>query len=182
MNTTSKGPNKVRFANGIAILEIERLDGTSVFVTVDEADYPLVASHRWYLREGAGGRYVQTNIKVDDRKTTLKIHRLLTGLKGCDHVDRNGLNNVRSNLRFATPKQNVHNRGRQKNNTSGYKGVRLRRGSGGRSIISAQIGLTGKLVHLGNFKSVIAAAHAYDVAAKKYFGEFAVVNFPETRA
>ena len=120
-----------------------------------------------------------------------KIHRLIMERrlgrqlkKGehVDHIDGNGLNNRRSNLRLATPHQNHANKPKQRGNyTSSYKGVCFdkSRNKWQASINSAILwGREHKKKFLGRFKSEIEAAEAYDVAALKYFGEFANLNFP----
>jgi AP2 domain len=88
------------------------------------------------------------------------------------------LNNRRSNLRAATVEQNGGNRRkdeRTKGSSSLYKGVSLRP----YNTFEAQIRANGKLIYLGKFKSEVEAAIAYDAAARKHFGPFAAVNFPQ---
>jgi HNH endonuclease len=120
--------------------------------------------------------YVQTGIQLNGKRTLHKMHQLLLGV-GADHRDHNGLNNRRSNLRLATTEQNGSNR--QKDKRAGGalsldKGVTLRSGVAER--FEAHIRVNGKAIYLGRFDSEI---QAYDTAARKYFGEFAAVNFPQ---
>jgi hypothetical protein len=84
-----------------------------------------------------------------------------------DHVDRDGLNNVRSNLRACTRVHNQWNRGANRNNTSGFKGVSAL-GSGYRATISAN----GRTIHLGMFDTAEAASEAYRIAAARLHEEF----------
>ena len=92
-----------------------------------------------------------------------------------DHKNGDGLLNTEENLRFSTHAQNLSNRGSQTGNASGHKGVGwFKRYSKWR----AQIGVNGKMIHLGYFADKVEAALAYDAAALKYHGEFAVLNFP----
>jgi len=93
-----------------------------------------------------------------------------------DHEDRNYLNNQRSNLRLATKSQNQANSNLRIDSTSGYKGVtwhvRIMRWQ-------AKIQVRKTRIFLGYFKTPEEAARAYDKAAKRYFGEFANLNFKE---
>jgi hypothetical protein len=92
-----------------------------------------------------------------------------------DHIDHNGLNNRKSNLRICTRSQNQCNQYRF-DGKSKYKGVawfkRTRKWT-------AAVCLRGKRYRLGYFEREIDAAMAYDKAAKKYHREFACLNFPE---
>jgi len=106
------------------------------------------------------------------------MHILITGYKigrRVDHINGNGLDNRRSNLRIATSQQNNRNRKICNLNTSGFKGVRLDRNKW-----RADIRIDGKRKNLGRFVNPEAAAAAYDEAARKYFGEFATLNFPKS--
>lgn len=101
------------------------------------------------------------------------MHRLMIGVnKKCivDHIDRNGLNNQRVNLREATPLISTINREFNKNST-GYKGVYY---SGNK--YRARIGVGYKLIELGSFNDIISAAKAYNLAAIKHHGKIAVLN------
>jgi hypothetical protein len=108
----------------------------------------------------------------------LFMHRIILGLnekQQVDHWNRNTLDNRRENLRICTPLQNAYNHGKQKNNTSGFKGVSW---NNQYSHWRARIHVSGKMIFLGSFDSAIEAAIAYDEAATKYHGEFAVLNLP----
>jgi hypothetical protein len=88
-----------------------------------------------------------------------------------DHINRNGLDCRKENLRIATNSQNNMNRGMFKNNTSGYRGVH-RKGNMWRAMIY----VSGKQIRLGTFKNIKDAASAYNAAAIQYHGEFASLN------
>lgn len=86
-----------------------------------------------------------------------------------DHISRDRLDNRRSNLRWATKKQNGANM-QPRPNSSGYRGVSRR---GTRKKFQAIITL-----HLGTFDTAEEAARAYDAKAREIWGEFATLNFP----
>jgi hypothetical protein len=93
-----------------------------------------------------------------------------------DHIDRNPLNNMKHNLRFATIQQNQFNKGKLENKTSKYKGVSLVKSSGK---WKARIRFNDELIQLGNYMNEADAGRAYDKKAKELFGEFAYLNFPD---
>lgn len=137
---------------------------------VDDADYELVSAHKWKL--DSTGRYVVRNL----RKRTLYMHRMLlkapTGLD-VDHINGNGLDNRRENLRLATHAQNQCNQKIRTDNSSGYKGVRWH--SGDRRW-RARITFQGREIWLGNFSTAELAHAAYCSAAQKLHGQFARFN------
>lgn len=90
-----------------------------------------------------------------------------------DHIDGNPANNRIDNLRSATHAQNLANTKRRRDNTSGYKGVRLHKSSG---LWNARIKAGDKVHSLGYFKTAELAGAAYADAAAKYFGQFARVE------
>jgi len=107
------------------------------------------------------------------------MHRLILNPPAgitIDHINGNGLDNRRENLRLAGRGQNQCNRGKQSNNTSGFKGVTWHKNL---NKWEAGISISGKRYHVGFYKTPEAAARAYDDAAKKYHGEFARLNFPK---
>lgn len=150
---------------------------------IDESDSGLVGQYRWNAQEWRkGGRlvagpYATTSLSRRDhggKAPTLLMHVLIMGQPYIDHINGNGLDNRRSNLRPATAAQNAANRRMEQSGLSSYKGVALVRASG-RWI--AHIGHEGKQSHLGVFASELSAAYAYDLAAREAFGEFAHTNF-----
>jgi hypothetical protein len=93
-----------------------------------------------------------------------------------DHINRDALDNREENLRICTNQQNLCNRPKQVNNTSGYKGVYYYKSSGK---WRAQITIDRKRTGIGYFNTAIEAAQAYDRVAKEQYGDFAFLNFGE---
>ena len=95
-----------------------------------------------------------------------------------DHIDHNGLNNTRSNLRLCTLAQNNCNSTSRRTSTSKYKGVSWKKVS---KKWAASTQSMGKIYHLGYFTDEIAAARAYDKKAAELHGQFACLNFPDRK-
>lgn len=139
---------------------------------VDDEDYQIVAHYKWHYAEG----YARTDVKREDGKyRSVSMHRLILSTpKGMetDHLNGDGLDNRRKNIRICTKGENLRNVGRRKNNSSGMKGVYRHRDDKW----VAQIRLHRKSYFLGVFSDKIEAAKAYNEAAKIYHGEFARLN------
>lgn len=146
---------------------------------VDDEDFEELSKFKWCAVKYGNIFYAIRNCPnpKTGKKTTITMHRQILGLTNpkeqTDHVDGNGLNNQRSNIRVCNKQQNGANRSAQKNNQLAFKGVSLFRGGKFR----AQIQVLRKNIHLGLFKTPELAAAAYDAAARKYYGEFARTNF-----
>lgn len=100
-----------------------------------------------------------------------------------DHIDGDGLNNQKANLRFVTNAQNMWNSKKKVMSSTGFFGVSFHKGKAGKSKpFISHIKAHSKSIHLGYFSTAIEAAQAYDLAAIKYHGEFARLNFPEIKS
>jgi len=144
------------------------------FAIVDAKDYYYLSQFQWYALHGKRTFYAcrRKNGK------TIKMHRLITNAPShlvVDHIDHNGLNNRRSNLRLCTAAQNTRNAAPSTGATSKYKGVHWYRDA---KKWVAEIYLNRKKYHLGYFTDEIEAAKAYDKKAKVLHGQFACLNFP----
>ena len=142
-----------------------------MFALIDVEDVDIVSPYNWFAHWNCYRWYAHTNMSGK----VVKMHRLLMGAeKGIeiDHVrPEETLDNRRScNLRAASKAQNMHNRGRNKNNTSGYKGVHF---AAHAKLWHSRIEHFGKRKSLGYFSTPEAAHAAYIKAAKELHGEFA---------
>jgi len=139
------------------------------FALVDDEDFDNLNQWQWHFTTGYAARRAWPSNKI------VLMHRELMQTpkgKDTDHINRNGLDNRKCNLRICTRSENNLNKDKQKSNTSGYKGVYWR---GDQKLWLARVGL----VYAGKHKNKIDAAKAYDSKAKELFGEFAKLNFPE---
>ncbi len=144
------------------------------YALVDDDDFGRLNQWNWYYASGYAVRNISVGIK---KQKQIRMHQEIlfvsTG-KEIDHRDGNGLNNQRSNLRSCFHIENTRNKCIHKDSMSGYKGVSWYAGA---RKWKAQIMVSGEKFYLGLFSNVMDAAYAYDVAAKKYHGDFARCNF-----
>lgn len=150
-----------------------------MFTLVDEEDYDMLNKHRWWACNGNGIWYAgRTARDVNGKRITILVHREIMNVPlgmEIDHRNRDGLDNRRCNLRICSHSQNQKNRKIQKNNKSGLVGVSWNKQHKKWEACVHN----GKSIHLGLFDDKIEAAHAVDKKAKEFFGEYAVLNFPE---
>lgn len=147
-----------------------------LYALVDDQDYELVSGFTWLImRRPKGVLYARSRYRDDVGKVReQRMHRLITGWPETDHINLNGLDNRRENLRQANRSQNCANRRKPTHGvTSRFKGVSwdLRN----RKWL-AMIMVHKRNIYLGRYLSELEAAKAYNDAAAKYFGEFALLN------
>jgi len=151
------------------------------FALVDVADYDRVARYKWQAMRHRNTYYAVRSVRQGRApRLAIMMHRFILNITDphtkVDHGDMDGLNNTRSNIRVATIGQNNCNKEKMPNNKSGYKGVWWHKRH---QKWYACIRKDHKAIFLGLFHDVIEAARAYDVAALKYHGEFARLNFTQ---
>jgi hypothetical protein len=142
---------------------------------VDDEDYDYLNQWRWNAKKVGSSYYAMSFVFINGVQKNIRMHRVLMNTpKGMDvdHIDHNGLNNQKHNLRNCTKSQNSMNM--SPHGVSGYLGVSIRTGT---TKYFAQIKVNKKTLFLGMFDNPKEAAIIRDNAAKKYFGEFANLNF-----
>jgi hypothetical protein len=143
-------------------------------VLIDPEDICILEAFKWRVKNTGKHSYVVADLK----RHMILLHRVITNCPDSydvDHINGNGLDNRKCNLRIATRSQNLANTGAHSHNKSGYKGVSFDKSKGK---WRAQITKEGRCRNLGRFSDPIEAAKRYDEAAKKLHGEFAYLNFP----
>jgi hypothetical protein len=191
LQMTVKVPNRVDAIAVAVLLFIRRLIYGYPFrrvpltrgryAIVDPEDYAWLVRHKWHASDGRGGNFYAVNRKMQ------KMHRLIMRKTNpkfeirnsklfVDHINRNGLDNRKANLRLVTPTQNNWNNGqRVERYSSKYRGVSWHKRQGK---WAAVISVGGRAKHVGYFDDEEEAARAFDEAAKGLRGEYAVLNFP----
>lgn len=157
-----------------------RIDGNLAYVpltqgyeaVIDAADVPLVAEWAWCAKMGRNTVYAMRRDYSGVKPRDVLMHRAIMGNPAgfeIDHIDGDGLNNCRANLRLATHQQNMRNQRTRSDNTSCFKGVDWNK----RDLKwQARIGLNGKRVSLGYFDTPEAAYAAYCSASAELHGQF----------
>lgn len=150
------------------------------FVFVDDADFDYLSKFSWQCKKNGKNFYAQrsTWIPREKRVKVEKMHRVILGVgkidsRHIDHINGDGLDNRRCNLRFVTHQENHFNSRKRDGCISVFKGVRWNKQ---KNKWYSEIWLNGKRDYLGCFVNEIDAAMAYDDAAKNRFGAFARTN------
>ena len=153
------------------------------FAIVDKGDGIRLSLVKWGCNRQKNQTYAMHTYRVGYKTGFVLMHRVIIhAMPGdmVDHINGNGLDNRKCNLRICTSSQNNYNSKPKKNivgRTSKYKGVSwVERTKGWK----ANICKNGIRIHLGYYKREMDAAYSYDLAARKLFGQFAYVNFQKT--
>jgi len=179
--------------DGTTFIFIESKKHGSKKILIDTEDWDRLKGYTWSLSviKRNGTCYAKTQIFHPDggwipckrdgrrrRKTVLLLHHLILGKpkRGMvtDHINHNGLDNRKENLRFATLSQNAANCQKKKGTTSQYLGVSLY--TRGEPMWHAKISCNNKRIHIGYFICEHQAALAYNKKAIELHGEFANLN------
>jgi len=170
------------------LIDISTPKYPNTFTMVDDEDYDFLNQWKWgSVIKSSGKIYAGRGFLREEKQTknTLRMHQAILATKDgfeIDHIDGNGLNNQKSNLRYATHQQNLWNVKKiKKNSLSKYLGVSQSRylyNGKWLCYYVAKITVKKKPKYLGCSKNEIEMAKLRDFHAKKEYGEFAVLNFP----
>ena len=151
----------------------------NTFAMVDDEDFDSLNQWKWGNRtKKRETSYAVRHVGHGKKQKTILMHRqLLNPEKNqlVDHIDRNGLNNQRSNIRVCSIQQNSYNIRPKRNGSSRYKGVYWSKVG---KVWIAKIKANNKNIQLGRFNDEAEAAKVRDLASIKYHGDFAYLNFP----
>lgn len=154
-----------------SMLLITSPTGVRYTVLIDVKSQERLRLFSWRLDDS--GRVVSRLPMTLGGPRTIRIHQVVLPAKRgfeIDHINRNKLDNRRKNLRYCTHHQNMRNVG-SRQSRSGYRGVLAVKRPNGRIDYRAVVNFG-----LGTFTVAESAARAYNVAARKLFGRFAVLN------
>jgi hypothetical protein len=145
------------------------------FALVDDEDFEELNKYNWHVTIDKRNHIYACRHDYRDGKciSTPRMHRMIMDCPPnlvVDHINGDGLDNRKENLRICTHLQNCHNRGKSKNNTTGYKGVGFRKD---RQVFIARLRYKRKLLQLGEYKTKEEAFEVYKQKATELLGEFA---------
>jgi hypothetical protein len=160
----------------MAEIVIERGKYRGEKILMDDSDYGLVNQYYWYIFQSHGCKYAQAKIKG----STVYMHRLIMNPPEdmvVDHINFNGLDNRRKNLRIVTLKENSRTNSKREKLKSHLHGVYPDLLPGRQGYYS-KIGFQGKRIYIGHFTTQEEAARSYDRKALELFGDEAILNYP----
>jgi hypothetical protein len=145
------------------------------FTMVDDEDFDILNKHKWHIAKNSKTWYAQRNV-YKPKHGMIFLHRQILNIPDgmfIDHIDGNGLNNQKANIRVCTKAENCRNARIRGDNTSGYKGVSFHKPT---KKWSASIQADKKQKHIGLFQSPQEAAFAWNIAAKEMHKDYAKLN------
>jgi hypothetical protein len=144
------------------------------FAKVDDRDYDFLMQWKWCATKGRKSFYA---VRTETPNITVIMHRLIADApkgKEVDHINHDGLDNRRENLRVCTHSENMRNQRKPAGRSSKYRGV-SKQGNKWR----VELKIDNKRAYKESFHGEIDAARAYDAKARELYGEFAILNFPD---
>lgn len=164
----NKGEHNIRIDGDVAYVDIyDRMDMKVAECIIDTEDIDIIKLSTWSLSNGRHTQYCKSNklgplhrviMKADDPNTIV------------DHVNHNGLDNRKCNLRTCTNQENICNCEIPKNNKSGCKGVYWAKD---KQKWTVQVTINNKTKYIGRYTNLEDAIKARQEASEKYYGEFA---------
>lgn len=158
-------------------------------IIIDKNDYNRVnefAVNGWEIKytTGSNNPYVLTRKTIDGKRKQYYLHIVVMNTlddptKHIDHINRNTLDNRKSNLRFVTRRENMKNRTSKKNSRCKYLGVSYCESKRGTKKYRTNIkdeNISKNNIHLGYYYDEDSAGYAYNLAAKTIHHEFANLN------
>lgn len=153
------------------------------FALVDDEDFEEISKYKWSAAKDKE-RYVahrnSLSSEGNGKRRTMLMHRVIMKApkgKDVDHINRNTLDNRKENLRVCTHAENMRNQKVKYDGFTGFKGVVWNKRN---QKYMGQIKFNGKRIHLGYSVDKQELARRYNIAAKKYFGKFALLNIIKT--
>lgn len=163
---------------GICSIDLSIPTIPNAILLVDWEDMEWLSQYSWGAKKNSNGRVYAQHLGAQRGFANVYMHREIMRARMfemIDHIDGNGLNNTKTNLRFCRPDQNGWNHSKRNGNT-GFLGVHQLRPD--RFVV--HISINNKSKHIGYFQDVREAAMARDRAALEHYGEFANLNFPRS--
>lgn len=161
----------------MAKIKLRGKSANGAVMLVDKDDLYILSFYKWNICKKKFANYATAYIPGSGHVgKRIYAHRLIMGaIKGqhIDHINGDGLDNRKKNLRISTNQQNHFNIHKKKRSSSRYKGVTWEKR---RKVWVSQICIGGKHIYIGSFRLEKDAAVAYNEMAKKLFGDFVSIN------
>jgi hypothetical protein len=162
----------------LSTIELVNLSkGKFAIIDIEESD--LVNQYKWCINDKQNNNYAIATKVIDNIRHSKRMHRVIMRVTDpsiiIDHINHNGLDNRKSNLRRCTFAENVKHTSSRIGSNSAFLGVSFKKQRTFKMYV-AQIQCDKKKFHIGYFDTDIEAALAYNKRAKELFGEFANLN------